>query len=67
MTIPGYPFKFVESDLSLPRIFGVVTFILGIISLSTLISLSGWTKSKITGIITTVVGDLTLLILIIMF
>ena len=60
MTTNGYPLKVVENDLILPRIIGVLAFFLGIISLSVIISLAGWTKSKSTGIFTTVVGFLTL-------
>jgi len=66
MTTKGYPFKVVENDLTLPRIIGVLTFVLGIISLSVVISLAGWTKSKSTGIFTTIVGFLTLVAIITM-
>ena len=61
MTTPGHPANIVESDLFLPKIIGVIAFVFGIISLSIIISLSGWTKSRRIGIFTTVVGVLTFL------
>lgn len=62
LTTPGGIAKdVVENDFLKPRIIGMITFILGLFALTTLISLSGWTKSKKTGIFTTVVGVLTLL------
>lgn len=59
MTTEGYPLKFDESDLFLPKIIGFFAFVLGIITLSVLIALSGWTKSKKIGIFTTIIGVLT--------
>ncbi|MBT8395276.1 MAG: hypothetical protein KJN66_10560 [Bacteroidia bacterium] len=61
MTTDGYPLKFVNSDLNFPKIVGFVAFVLGIITLSVMIALSGWTKSKSTGIFTTILGVLTLI------
>ncbi len=61
MTTTGYPNKVVEADLLLPRIVGISTLFVGIISLSIVISLSGWTNSKSTGVFTTVIGVLTFL------
>ena len=61
MTTEGYPLKFENSDLDFPKIIGFAAFILGIITLSVLIALSGWTKSKSTGIFTTIIGILTLI------
>ena len=65
MTTEGYPFKIASGDLDLPKIVGFGSFILGIFSLSLLIALSGWTKSKRTGVFTTVVGVITLIMLLI--
>ncbi|MFD2562550.1 hypothetical protein [Aquimarina rubra] len=65
-TTVGYPFKVVEDDLLLPRVAGVIGFFMGIISLITMISLAGWTKSKKMGIFTTVIGFLTLVFILIM-
>jgi hypothetical protein len=66
MTTEGYPIKVVDNDLLLPRITGVIAFLFGIISLLTMISLAGWTKSRKMGIFTTTIGILTFLIIVIM-
>jgi hypothetical protein len=66
MTTEGFPMPFEEQDLMFPRIVAGISFILGIISLSAVISLAGWTKSRRTGIFTTVVGVTTLVILLMM-
>ncbi|WP_026836978.1 hypothetical protein [Gillisia sp. JM1] len=66
MTTIGYPSKVIESDLLLPRIVGAISFFLGIISLITIISLAGWTKSKKMGKYTTAVGIFTLILILIM-
>ncbi len=63
MTTEGYPRKVLESDLSLPRGIGSFSFFLGIISLLTMIAMSGWTKSKKMGIFTTIVGIITLILM----
>jgi len=63
MTTEGYPLAMESGDLNFPRNLGFGTFILGIISLSLLIVLSGWTKSKRTGIFTTTIGILTLIMI----
>jgi hypothetical protein len=63
MTTQGYPFKIAESDFFLPKIIGIFTLIIGIISLSIVIALSGWTKSKRIGIFTTIVGIVTFLMI----
>ncbi|CAL2106754.1 conserved membrane hypothetical protein [Tenacibaculum sp. 190524A02b] len=66
MTTPGGYLKNVtENDFLVPRIIGVIAFFIGLFSLSTMISLSGWTKSKKVGIYTTVIGILTLLFILI--
>lgn len=66
MTTDGYPIKVVDTDLLLPRIIGVIAFLFGIISLLTMVSMAGWTKSRKMGIFTTTVGILTFLIIIMM-
>jgi len=63
ITTQGYPYNIAESDLNLPKTFGIVTLLIGIISLSIVIALSGWTKSKRIGIFTTIVGILTFLMI----
>ncbi len=65
MTTKGYPLEIEESKFHTARIIGGVTFMIGIIALSTLIALSGWTKSKTTGILTTIIGILTLVMVLI--
>ena len=66
MTTDGYPIKVVDNDLLLPRIIGVISFLFGVISLLTMVSMAGWTKSRKMGIFTTTVGILTFLIIIMM-
>lgn len=63
MTTDGYPNKVVDNDLLLPRIIGVIAFLFGVISLLTMVSMAGWTKSRKMGIFTTTVGILTFLII----
>ena len=64
ITTPGGPVQdVVEDDFLLPRIIGMFTFLLGLISLTVMISLSGWTKSKKLGRFTTIVGIITLLLI----
>jgi len=69
ITTPGGLLKnVVASDFFLPRAIGMSTFVIGLISLTMMIALSGWTKSKKVGIFTTIVGVLTfILTLITMF
>jgi hypothetical protein len=66
MTTDGYPNKVVDNDLLLPRIIGVIAFLFGVISLLTMVSMAGWTKSRKMGIFTTTVGILTFLIILMM-
>ncbi|MGV7105002.1 hypothetical protein [Flavobacterium sp. U410] len=66
MTTNGYPIKFEESDLLIPRTIGSLFFYFGIISLISVISLAGWTKSKKMGRITTSIGILTLILTLLM-
>ncbi|MEQ9299024.1 MAG: hypothetical protein RIF33_10690 [Cyclobacteriaceae bacterium] len=62
-TTEGYPLEVTSEELNAPRIVGALAYLLGIISLITVIGLSGWTKSKLTGIFTTVVAVITLTII----
>jgi hypothetical protein len=66
MTTDGYPFKVVSSELALPRLVGTISFFLGILSLITVISLAGWTKSKRMGQVTTGLGILTFILILLM-
>lgn len=63
MTTDGYPNNVIDNDLLLPRIIGVIAFLFGVISLLTMVSMAGWTKSRKMGIFTTTVGILTFLII----
>ena len=66
ITTPGGYLKNVtSSDFLLPRIIGMICFMLGLFALTTLISLSGWTKSRKAGIFSTVIGVITLLLILI--
>jgi cytochrome bd-type quinol oxidase subunit 2 len=64
MTTEGYPFKVENDQLTLPKITGFLAFFMGIVTLSILIALSGWTKSKKTGIFTTIIGILTFIMIV---
>jgi len=66
MTTDGFPLKMTEGDLRVPSLIGGVTLLFGVMSLITMISLSGWTKSKKMGIFTTVIGILTLILILFM-
>jgi len=66
MTTDGYPFQVAERDLALPRLLGTISFFLGVFSLITMISLAGWTKSKRMGRITTGLGMLTFILILLM-
>lgn len=64
MTTEAYPLTINKNNFNLLRIIGGGTFLMGIVALSTPIALVGWTKSKTIGIITTIVGILTLLVVV---
>jgi hypothetical protein len=64
MTTPGgYLKNVVVEDFALPRIIGIVTFMIGLLSLMLMIALSGWTKNKNMGRFTTAIGIVTLLLI----
>lgn len=64
LTTPGgYLENITPNDFALPRFLGAVSFLIGLISLSTTIALSGWTKSKKVGKFTTIIGILTLILI----
>lgn len=62
MTTEGYPYEIEQNEYELPRKISGATFMIGIIALSALIALSGWMKSKTIGIVTTIIGISTLII-----
>jgi len=63
-TTPGGYIKNVSlNDFQIARILGMLTFMIGLISLSAMIALSGWTKSKKVGRFTSIIGILTLILI----
>jgi len=66
MTTGGFPFEITKGDLIVASVLGAVAFFLGIISLITIISLAGWTKSKKMGRFTSAVGIMTLVLVLYM-
>ncbi|WP_258099880.1 hypothetical protein [Marinoscillum pacificum] len=62
-TTEGYPFEVTNADLTKPRIIGILSYMLGVVSLLTVIGMSGWTKSRNTGIFTTVVSAFALILI----
>lgn len=66
MTTNGFPLEVTEGDFKISSLVGGIAIILGIMSLITLIALSGWTKSKQMGKFTTVVGILTFILIVLM-
>lgn len=54
MTSNGYPDEITRSEVANTQLLASIAFFLGVSSLMTIISLSGWTKSRRTGIITTI-------------
>ncbi len=64
MTTEGNPNKADIKDLGFPGTIGMSAFLLGTVSLLVVISMAGWTKSKKMGIFTTVIGILSLILII---
>jgi phage shock protein PspC (stress-responsive transcriptional regulator) len=62
-TSDSYPFELTHSAIQFPRIIGGIALMLGIIALCSIIALSGYTKSKHTGVFTTMIGIVTLIII----
>ncbi len=62
LTTPDYPLPVNQSDLMLPKTLGFLAFIIGILSIVFILGLSGWLKSRKLGMVTTVVGVITLII-----
>lgn len=63
LTTEGYPFKVTGANLMFPRLIGIIAFLTGLIAIITIISSSGWTKSKRLGRFTTILGVLALVII----
>ena len=66
MTTEGFPLQVENKDLVFPNLLGGISFLLGIISIAVIIALLGWTRSRATGIFSTTIGILTLILIIMM-
>ena len=66
MTTEGFPLEVQGKDLVFPNVIGSISFFIGIISISVIISLFGWTKSKALGLFSTAIGVITLVLIIMM-
>lgn len=65
-TTPGGFMKNINVDnFQVARSIGMLTFMIGLFALSSMIALSGWTKSKKVGRFTTIIGILTLVLVLI--
>lgn len=63
MTTTGYPLEFKENKFFTARVVAGVSFLLGIISMISMMSLSGWVKSKKIGWFTTLIGVVAFIII----
>lgn len=66
MTTQGYPLPVAESDFKISSLIGGLALFLGIVSLVSMLALSGWTKSPKIGRFTTIVSIVTLLFILFM-
>lgn len=66
MTTKGFPLAVEDKDLIFPNLVGGISFFIGIVSISIIIALLGWTKSKPLGVFSTVIGVVTLIMIITM-
>ena len=64
-TTDGTPLEITQSELNTPRIIGFLGYLVGVLSLLAIIGLSGWAKSKRTGIFTTVISAITFILFIV--
>ena len=67
LTTPGYPIKVTPEDLTFPRIVGFVSFVVGILSIITILFLSGWNKSGSLKKFSVVVAVVTLVLILLLF
>jgi len=65
ISTPGFPFDVESQSIFLPRMIGVISFFIGIVSLIFVISTSGWMHSKRLGIATTIIGVLGMILVLI--
>lgn len=66
MTTKGFPIKMKDGDLDIPSLIGSASLFFGIISLFSIIALSGWTKSKKLGWFTSIIGFVSLVVILYM-
>ena len=64
--LDGYLEKVTEDNFALERLIGLVTFFLGLCSLSAILSLSGWVRSKSNGRFTTLIGVIMFILILIL-
>jgi len=62
MTTKDFPLEVESEDLLLTRVIGVIVFLIGLVSVILIMSISGWTKSKNLGWFTTIIGVITLVL-----
>lgn len=64
LTTAGFPIAIKQYDIKFPQYAGTLSFFLGNISLLTIISLAGWSRSKRMGLATTTIGIFTFVLFI---
>jgi len=62
ITTEGYSIEVTPRNFKLPNMIGFRSLFIGSVALCVVVSLSGWTKSKIIGILTTIIGIITLIL-----
>lgn len=62
ISTPGYPLPVDQGDTIVPQILGSMAFFLGIISILSVIGLSGWLQSKKLGIATTTMALISIIV-----
>lgn len=66
MTTEGYPFSVTEETMAFPRIVSIAGLFAGLVSILTVISLAGWTKSRSLGRFCTAVSIVTLIMFLVL-
>ena len=66
MTTEGYPFEVKNEDLTWLRALGALSYLIGIICITLILALFGWTRSKGLGWFSTTVGLLSLILILMM-
>lgn len=63
ITTEGYSVEVTRRNFEIPNMIGGPSFVTGVLALCIVVSLSGWTKSENIGIVTTIMGIITLIML----